>query len=327
MEKKNVNLKMIAAEVGVSVNTVSRALRDMDDISQETKEKVRQKAVELGYMPSLLSQHVKTGEKLAVAILIPSFRNLYFVSLTNHLINLFKSKSEYNLLLLHNLYDADVDVIKQCVLQRIDLLIVHSGISEEAMVFAKLNGIAIVLIDGRGDTCDVDCINVDTKTGAILAARYLFGIHNNRKFLYVGIDNPISDNRFNIYKQELEVMGAEDIVFLTYNSEEVETLYNYIIKGYRSVFFFNDALAYSALKHLDEMLVDTRKLFPDLHIVGFDGLCMEYSGMKQITTIKIDYLKFAEEVYAIVKSRLDKPKEPYKNAIISVSLHQRRRKE
>lgn len=327
MEKKNVNLKMIAAEVGVSVNTVSHALRDMDDISQETKEKVRRKALELGYMPNVLSQHLKAGEKLAVAILIPSFNNLYFVSMTNHLIRLFKVKKEYNLLILHDSYEADTEIIKQCVLQRIDLLIIHSQISEEAMGLAKLNGVAIVIIDGYGGSCDGDCINVDAQTGAVLAARYLFGVHNNRKFLYVGKDNPISDNRYNIYKQELEVMGAEDIVFLTYNPKDVETLYNYIIKGYRSVFFFNDVIAYSALEHLDEMLVDTRKLFPDLHIVGFDGLCVEYNGMKQITTIKIDYSKFAKEVYEIVKLRLDKPKEPYKNAMISVSLHQRRRKE
>ena len=39
--EKRLSLKTIAYELGVSVNTVSRALRDCDDISESTKEKVR----------------------------------------------------------------------------------------------------------------------------------------------------------------------------------------------------------------------------------------------------------------------------------------------
>ena len=55
---KSVGLKTIAYELNVSVNTVSRALRDCDDISVEMKEKVRQKAYELGYMPNNISQFI-----------------------------------------------------------------------------------------------------------------------------------------------------------------------------------------------------------------------------------------------------------------------------
>lgn len=39
MSTKNVSLKSIAAKVNVSINTVSHALRDMDDISEELKVK------------------------------------------------------------------------------------------------------------------------------------------------------------------------------------------------------------------------------------------------------------------------------------------------
>ena len=50
MKNKATGLKEIAFELNVSVNTVSRALRDCDDISSQTKEKVRKKAIELGYL-------------------------------------------------------------------------------------------------------------------------------------------------------------------------------------------------------------------------------------------------------------------------------------
>ena len=44
MNSKSTGLKSIAYELNLSINTVSRALRDCDDISEATKEKVRQKA-------------------------------------------------------------------------------------------------------------------------------------------------------------------------------------------------------------------------------------------------------------------------------------------
>ena len=49
--KNEVGLKHIALELGLSVVAVSRALKDGDDIGELTKHRVRQKAIELGYMP------------------------------------------------------------------------------------------------------------------------------------------------------------------------------------------------------------------------------------------------------------------------------------
>ena len=85
MKNKNVRLKEIAYELKLSINTVSRALRDCNDVSKETKEKVIQKAIEFGYMPNIIAQSLKNDNKKCIAILINNFRNLFFIS-----INLFK---------------------------------------------------------------------------------------------------------------------------------------------------------------------------------------------------------------------------------------------
>ena len=47
---KSIGMKDIALSLGISVDAVSKALRNTDDISLATKEKVRAKAVELGYV-------------------------------------------------------------------------------------------------------------------------------------------------------------------------------------------------------------------------------------------------------------------------------------
>ena len=48
--KKYVTIRDIALKAGISANSVSRALNDKDDISRETKARVRDIALELGYI-------------------------------------------------------------------------------------------------------------------------------------------------------------------------------------------------------------------------------------------------------------------------------------
>ena len=61
-------LKDIARALGVTVNTVSHALADKDDISVETKRKVREKAAELGYVINRSAQFLRTGRTRIIAI-------------------------------------------------------------------------------------------------------------------------------------------------------------------------------------------------------------------------------------------------------------------
>lgn len=46
MEKSKVGLKTLAEELNLSMTTISRALRDCDDIGEKTKQIVREKALE-----------------------------------------------------------------------------------------------------------------------------------------------------------------------------------------------------------------------------------------------------------------------------------------
>lgn len=67
--------------------------------------------------------------------------------------------------------------------------------------------------------------------------------------------------------------------------DDTTFLYEKIAAGYRNLFCYNDMIAYEILKRLDDLVVDVRRMFPDLHVVGFDGLCTRLPGLKQITTV------------------------------------------
>lgn len=325
MSKKNVSLRAIAAELGISINTVSHALRDMSDISEETKKRVRQKALELGYMPNVVSQHLKMGENAVVALLVSSFSNLYFNSLCNELIKTFKEQNVYDVQIIY--FDGDyMEVLKQCILQRVDLIITHTKFSEEALQYAKLNNIKIIFIGSDNGRTETDSVAVDERMGCSQAARYLWSMHDCTKYIYVGIDYPLSELRFSLFKKELSELGVTDIARFCYGKDDVRKLFDYIHNGYRSIFFYNDATAYDALYDLDTIAIDIRKMSPDLHLIGFDGLCEVVKGMNQITTIQIDYPAFAREIYNMIEFRLENPAADYRKVILPTSLHQRRKK-
>lgn len=64
-----VSMKDIAAACGVSVATVSKALNDQNDIGEETKEKIRRVAKELGYYPNSSARALKTNRTYNLGVL------------------------------------------------------------------------------------------------------------------------------------------------------------------------------------------------------------------------------------------------------------------
>jgi len=73
--RKKVTLKDIAESLSVTSATVSKALRNSDDISIEMKEKVKNKANELSYRPNILARSliVNSSKLLGAIILIYEF--------------------------------------------------------------------------------------------------------------------------------------------------------------------------------------------------------------------------------------------------------------
>ncbi len=322
MSLKNISLKAIALELNVSVNTVSHALRDMDDISGEMKEKVIRKAIELGYMPNRVTQKMRKDEKPLIAILIDSLTNLYFNTFINEFIKLLCQKSEYDFMFLYA-SELDKDTIKQCVLQRADLLITHMPFEKGVYEFAKLNNIGVLFVGSNIKEDIVDNVTVDNFRGCILAARRLESIDNGNKYLYVGIDYFLSAHRYSIFKTELqEVAGEENVGMFNYSKEDISVLLNYLKNGFRNIFFYNDMLAYEVMSKLDKISEQgIVKLYPDLHIVGFDGLSGYVFGLEDIDSVKINFSKLAEATFNVMVNRFEKPDSKIQRIVLPVSLH------
>ncbi len=73
-----VRLKDIARHVGVSVMTVSKALRDAPDVSATTKARIKSLAKQMGYVPDSSAQGLRTKTTKFFGLIIPSITNPIF---------------------------------------------------------------------------------------------------------------------------------------------------------------------------------------------------------------------------------------------------------
>src|SRR5690554_931538 len=68
--KANVTMRDIAARLGVSVVTVSKALNDKEGVSEELKEKIKALADEMGYRVNALAKAMKEGHSYNIGVIV-----------------------------------------------------------------------------------------------------------------------------------------------------------------------------------------------------------------------------------------------------------------
>ena len=74
MAGNRITLKDIAKTVGLSMATVSRALADHPDISRATKERVREVAQTLSYIPNYRARYLRAKHSRLIALIVPEMR-------------------------------------------------------------------------------------------------------------------------------------------------------------------------------------------------------------------------------------------------------------
>src|SRR5512137_686124 len=101
-----VRLKDISQRAGVSVMTVSKALRDEPDVSTITKTRIKLLAQQMGYVPDSTAQGLRNRRTRLFGLVISSMTNPIY-SRVVVAIEERASKLGYDILLAHTLSDPE----------------------------------------------------------------------------------------------------------------------------------------------------------------------------------------------------------------------------
>ena len=120
-------LKDIARDLGVSVITVSKVLRNHEDISTETRDRVLKRIKELNYQPNLAARALVTGRSHLAGLIVPDLVHPFFAELAKGISAVLRSKG-YGLIITSSEEDVDLEKweIGQMLARRLDVLLIAS---------------------------------------------------------------------------------------------------------------------------------------------------------------------------------------------------------
>lgn len=106
---ESVNIKKLAQLLNLSIATVSKALRDSYDISQETKDKVMALAKELNYQPNPHASFLRKQNSKTIAVIIPEIANNFFTLAINGIESVAQEKGYHVIIYLsHEDFNREV---------------------------------------------------------------------------------------------------------------------------------------------------------------------------------------------------------------------------
>jgi LacI family transcriptional regulator len=168
-------MKDLARDLGVSVVTISKVLRNHSDISIETRERVLKRMKELNYRPNLTARALVTGRTHAMGLVVPDLVHPFFSVVANGLSSVLRERG-YGLIISSSQEDPSLEQreIDQLVSRRVDALVIASAQKDsDAFRWIENVGTPYVLIDRRFDRISANFVGVDDERVGELATTHL----------------------------------------------------------------------------------------------------------------------------------------------------------
>jgi LacI family transcriptional regulator len=173
-----VRMKDIAEDLGLSVITVSKALRNRPDISASTRLRVLRRSEELNYRPNLSARALVTGRTNMMGLVIPDLAHAFFSELARGLAGVLRNAG-ITLLIASSEQHADLEkqIIDQFIARRVDaLLIASTQLEPQTFQQLKAEGIPHILLDRKFDGFPSHFVGVNDEYLGYLATKHLIDI-------------------------------------------------------------------------------------------------------------------------------------------------------
>lgn len=334
--KVKATLKQIAKELNVSVSTVSKALNDSPEISEQTKIKIKEYAKLKNYKPNVIGLNLKNRKTKTIGVIIPDILNSFFAKVFSGIEKVADSRG-YNVIMCisNESLKKEANTLEMLSNGTIDGFVL--SISEEAQKNHDYDhlkeiisdGTPIVLFDRTTDDLDCDKVIVDDFDSAMDSTQYLIDSGCKNIALLSTIDNlSIGKLRLQGYLQALKNNGLpinEKIILSTDSSEglneKVEAMYaNNTIDG---VFALSEDESVAALKF---GIKRGLRIPEDLSVIGFaDGILASRRLSPSLTTVSQHGVEIGEVAAQLLIDRLESKEEhlPYQTKVIKTKLKER----
>src|SRR5579864_4378167 len=206
-----VRMKDIARDLGVSVITISKVLRNHPDIGDETRQRVLARVKELDYRPNLAARSLVTGRTYLVGLVVPDLLHPFFAEIAKSLSDVLR-ESGYYLIVTSSEEDPNLEEqeINHLLARRLDTLIVASCRPTVDLFFRiQKQQTPYVLIDRSLPGLSANFVGVDDEAVGMLGTGHLIDIGCKRIAHIRGAETSPSIRRMEGYKKALAQAGLK----------------------------------------------------------------------------------------------------------------------
>lgn len=291
-----VRLKDIARDLGVSLITVSKALRGVDDISDETRQRVLKRVAELNYRPNMLARGLASGKSSIVGLVVPDLLHPFFAEFAKSLNGVLRQHG-YGLILASSEEDPQLEQqeIRNVLARGVDALLIAScqptlhgfyGVEDQRTPF--------ILVDRNFPHLNAHFVGTDDYAAGLQATHHLVSIGRRRIAHIAGPELTPGADRLRGYKDALRQAGIpirESYIIASSKVEELGEDIGYKVmrqflhrKPYPdAVFCYNDLTAIGAM----QAVVEAGLSIPaDIAFIGCGNV--RYSDFLRIPLSSID---------------------------------------
>jgi LacI family transcriptional regulator len=210
----SITLKDISKALNLSISTISKALNDSYEISQETKIKVHEFAKANHYFPNRLAKGLKEGKSRSIGVVVCSLENNFVAQMLDG-IDKYSTDKSYQIIIMQSkesheqeraclslLYAGGVDgILISPACENVDL---------SYLISLQERGLPIVLFDRLSDEIQTHKVGADNFRGAYEATQHLIS-QGFRSIAHLNTSTKLSiaTDRLNGYKQALIDEGIE----------------------------------------------------------------------------------------------------------------------
>jgi LacI family transcriptional regulator len=319
-------MKDIARDLGVSVITISKVLRNHPDVGDETRQRVLARVKELDYRPNLAARSLVTGRTYLIGLVVPDLLHPFFAEIAKSISDVLR-ESGYYLIVSSSDEDPELEEqeIDQLLARRLDSLIVASCRSTVDLFFRiEKQNTPYVLIDRTLPGLTANFVGVDDEAVGVLATKHLIDIGCKRIAHIRGPETSPAIRRVEGYKRALTQAGLKvsDDYIIAEPKGDVETQQ----RGREAMrqllslkprpdglFCFNDPLAMSAMNYaLDQGL----RIPEDVAMIGCGNLHYDDSLRVPLSSIDQHSRRIGAEAARIALGILNSKAPPKPESVV-----------
>jgi LacI family transcriptional regulator len=292
-----VRLKDIAARAGVSVMTVSKALRGAADISADTKTRIKLLAQQMGYVPDSMAQGLRSHTTKLLGLVLSTVTNPIFARMISA-IEEGAHEWGYDLILAHtlNVPEREDACIRRLLSRRVDGLFIAPvyRLAPTAAIYEELaqRQTPTVILGHRAPFCaQFHNVETDDLTASYLLTRHLLELgHKRIAFLCGPSVSPWAHERLEGFRRamrEAQIEPDDRLIFTAGTSiEEGEKAAMQMLNESASMTAIQAASDFVAIGAANIYLNQGIKIPEDLSIVGFGNIQVSEHFRVPLTTVR-----------------------------------------